>query len=334
MRSASVFVAESSRRVVRAVSRFVPQSSIVLFLAALSAGCGASSSRVATDGANEAPIELAEPTVVPLVDDRLPVVRLSLGPHGEIPFVVDTGAGSSMMEKGRAVELGFSIEPYSHAFTSRGSGGGTVESDSYARVGDLSLGDLTIRNLRLPVFETPVFAELGCAGLLGQDILARLVVVFDFPGRQLHLLPSPVEDGLPAYLSRERIGIGDWAQAPLDLRPCPFLSITVEDEPLGDLELDTGAVLTSFPAPVIERLGLEPVRYGTSQGIDGSRSVPVYRMDAFQLYGFAIRGEVRRSSLEFGLLGMDILGQFIFAIDGPGAQLWLHHPGFDAAEGE
>jgi len=31
------------------------------------------------------------------------------------------------------------------------------------------------------------------------------------------------------------------------------------------------------------------------------------------------------SPLEYGLLGMNILGEFVFLLDGPGELVWAHH---------
>ncbi|TDJ74546.1 MAG: hypothetical protein E2O39_04870 [Planctomycetota bacterium] len=291
---------------------------------ALAPGCGGSTTSAVTD----TPIELERPTVIPLREGVLPIIEVTLDGRSAQPFLVDSGASLTVIDLPQAEALGLFIGPYSHGSTTNGSGGGAVAYDSYAAAGLLEAGDVRLTGARIPAIDMEMLRDLGPVGILGQDLLARLVVVFDMPRRELHMLPAGTDsDGIAAYLRDAEIGDGTWAQMPIDFRPCPFVSLDIEGsaEVAAEMELDTGAESASLPAVAIEALGLEATGTATARGLDGTYEEATYHLEKFGLYGFPVTGQFKRSPLDYGLLGMDVLGEFVFILDGPGETVWLHH---------
>lgn len=283
----------------------------------------------------EVPLELEGPIVVPLREGALPVVRVALDGRSELSFVVDSGASLSSIDLGAAEELGLSIGSYGRATVVRGGGGGTVSFDSYACVERLEVGALELRGLRLPAIESPLYDEVWFAGVLGQDLLARLVVLFDMDRREIHLLPPAADDSsILSYLRENDIGLGTWTQVGVELRPRPFLRFQVDDRIAGELLIDTGGICTALPPEALDALALEQQATATSHAIDGTYEEEAYFLEDFEFLGFPGSCEVRRSKLEHGRLGMDILEEFIFVLDGPGEEMWIHHREFDREEAE
>lgn len=296
----------------------------------------AACSGVSTTAVVDTPIDLDSPTVIPLLEGALPAIGVTLDGRDGLPFVVDSGSSISVIDRPKAEALGLFIGPYSHESSTSGSGGGSVSYDSYAAVDRLEAGGLTLVGSRLPAIDLAMLRDSGYVGILGQDILARLVVVFDMPRRELHLLPAGTDnDAIVEYVKGAEIGAGTWASVPIDFRPCPFVSLDVERpkevdaestaEVDAEMEIDTGAASSSLPAVAIEALGLEATGTATSRGIDRTFEESTYDLADFGLYGFRVAGQFKRSALDYGLLGIDVLGEFVFILDGPGATVWLHH---------
>ena len=297
----------------------------------LLAGCG----RTGTQSVFEAKIQLERPAVLTVdPDNQLPVVMADLD-GAQIPFLVDTGASITTIHLARAEEHGLFVGPYSDRGIITGSGGGSIQYESYAAADRMSLGELTLENVRLPALEIELFEDVAFGGIIGQDLLVRLVLVIDMTRGELHLLPPDHSGGeeVQAYLGEAAIAGGTWIQAPIELRPCPFLEITHEDVSVGEIEIDTGASGTSLAVRTIDALELEPIGTRTSMGIDGEREGTTYALEDFGLYGFSISTEVKAAATDYGLLGMNVLGQFVFVVDGPASLFWLHHRELAESEG-
>jgi len=297
-----------------------------LILVLLASAC---SGTPRTTTVEEAPLHVTEAAVLPLREgSQLPIVTVKIDGHDGLPFLVDSGASHSIVELERARELGLFVGPYSHGTTTRGSGGGSVAYDHYARAGRLVVGGVELNGARLPAIDTEVLRDLELVGILGQDLLRRLIVLFDSERAELHLLPA--KQDVAEYLSANKIGAGKWVQVPLSMRPCPFLPLLLTATELeAEIEVDTGAATSSFPADVIAALDLTPTGTAQAQGIDGFYEEATYVLESFGFYGFELSLEIKRSPLEYGLLGMDVLGEFVFLIDGPAETLWLHHRAID-----
>ncbi len=296
----------------------------LLLMLSLTAGCGSDSNTTI----QAASIDLDEAMRVPLVEHKLPIVEVTLNGIPGQRFLLDSGAGMSIVDLAQARELGLETLPYSEGSSTTGSGGMKVEYDSFVVAERLEFGELSFEGGRLPAIDSQVLRDVGILGILGQDLLARLVVVVDMESRLLHVLPpgSKFAD-IEAYLSQAEVGLGTWGILPYEARPDPFFELRIKglEGEAPTLEIDTGAVTSSFPPKAIEALGLEATGTAKSQGMGGVFEESTYNLVDFQLLKFFINCEIKQSPLDYGLLGMDVLGQFVFVLDGPGHGLWLFH---------
>src|SRR5262249_33677357 len=142
-------------------------------------GCACASRRPAL---GEASLVLDGPTVVPLLEARLPLVSLSIEGRA-LDFLVDSGSTLSFVDPRGAQELGLELKPYSGSSSTTGSNGGKTTFDHYVPVERLELGDLVLEHSMLPALDDAVLHTGSYSGILGQDLLARLVVVVDMERR-------------------------------------------------------------------------------------------------------------------------------------------------------
>ncbi len=274
----------------------------------------------------DADVELQRPCRVPLAPEDRPIAEVDLGTGRPRRFLLDTGAEISLIDERCVVECGLERHPYSAAFKTIGSGGGERELRDYVRLDRLTLGELIVRDSRVTVVGGPALAEAKVDGILGQDLLSRLVIIVDSQRHELHVLPNGGADAIRSCIEDAKIGNGAWASATIEFHPLPILPLDVAGvaETLR-LEIDTGAVASSLPKRAITALRLAPIGRRPRGGVDGTYETDAYRLEHFNLFGLSLDFEVTASELEQGLLGMDVLGSLVFVLDGPRRTLWLHH---------
>jgi len=296
----------------------------VVSLAAGAVACA--SGRPETFPIEEAPLELAKPCRVTLEPDMRPVVWLRLGVGPPLRFLVDSGSTITLLDARRADELGLERWDFAGSFETSGATGKSITLSHYVAVERLELGELVVHSPRLTLMDDPVLQQSGVDGIIGQDLLARLALVIDAERDTLHLLPQGGAAAVQAYLEKADVGAGAWGHVPLEFRPCPFLSLDMPGvSQVVELELDTGAEFSSLPRAALAALGLEPIGQRVSTGVGGSHTSDTYRIQDLNLFGLSIEVVVCESATEFGLLGMDVLGEFVVVLDGPEQTLWLHH---------
>jgi hypothetical protein len=101
---------------------------------------------------------------------------------GPFPFVVDTGANSSVIGVETAQACGLPVVAYApvHGILS-------AQSAPLVRVRTLQVGDVRSRDLRLPMLPE---SALGVSGLLGVDMLKNRRMVLDFDGQSFSIANS------------------------------------------------------------------------------------------------------------------------------------------------
>ena len=292
-------------------------------LLALATACSGAPAFVPVE---QAPVALDAPVVVELVPNRLPAVAVRLDGRDARPFIVDCGAGMTFLDAQVAAELGLTMVEYSRPFTVSGVDGAQATISRCARLERLELGSLALDHVVVPLLETDLLTRQSVAGLLGQDLLARLPFLVDTERARLHVLPPATDrQGLIDYLSAADVGDGNWIVVEARFDPCPWLPLEVAGLEGLEIEVDTGAGMMCLPQRAIDALGLEPVGSGEAPGLEGLKPVRTYELEGFDLFGISITTEVQSISDEHGLLGMDVLGQFLLLVDGPGQTIWLHH---------
>jgi predicted aspartyl protease len=133
----------------------------------------------------------AQPTVE-LALEQLPtghiVIPLRIGDRDPMPFILDTGASTSVISRGTQEELGLRDED---GVPVRGQGAHGRLSDVRlfslpdAQVGERHYRDLDVAVVDLSALERELQSKVG--GILGRNFLQRHDVVVDFPARRLRL---------------------------------------------------------------------------------------------------------------------------------------------------
>lgn len=122
--------------------------------------------------------------VVPLAAvDPIPFVEVEVG-SGSYLFVVDTGAGDVILDRGLARDL--ALDSFGQREVTLSSGQlGTID---YARLPRLKVGDVEVHDLPVEVADIRRAAP-QIYGFIGTNLLARFCPTFDFAGAQLRLAP-------------------------------------------------------------------------------------------------------------------------------------------------
>jgi len=261
--------------------------------------------------ADKAPdrIELASPEViVPLrMEKGRPVVEVAIDGKGPFPFVLDTGAGGTVLGSDLVSELalpeagetriGDPINP--HAITAK-----------RVRIGRLTLGGATFSDMTATSMENAgLRVHLGARGVLGMPVFAELLLTLDFGRGEVRIgrgqLPSPDGKGVVAY----RPGFGGTIRVPITVGPLEL-----------EADLDSGSpAAVSLPNDYMDRLPLEgkPVEIGRARTVTSE----------FAVYGATLKGAVQigghrleNPALRFNRLpvanvGSELLRRFAITID-------------------
>jgi predicted aspartyl protease len=125
------------------------------------------------------------------------IAQVMIDGKGPFPFLVDTGANTSMVTPALMQKLGLSPG----AVTSEQVQGMTgSEQLPWASISSLRIGDIVKQDLRLPIGDSPVLA--GIDGILGLAGLGAVRVVVDFHDNRV-IIDRSSAGGLPGYLDIE-----------------------------------------------------------------------------------------------------------------------------------
>lgn len=198
----------------------------------------------------------------------LPIVLMSMNGAPAAPFIVDTGAGISVVFSKYAKQAGF-VARDEPAYAGAVGGNGRVPI-RYGVAEKIGLGDVTVDTvpmIRID-WELPNFA-----GIVGMPVLRQFRTTVDYPGSKL-ILEKP---GTPASTKTAKgttpfrlIGQG------------VFVEATVNGIGPFNFELDTGAASPGVPVDdaVAAALGLNPnapgVKKGRGQGAAGSQDTAIH----------------------------------------------------------
>ena len=281
-------------------------------LAALAAGLSAAISAAqdpGMHGEDQRPkhIELATPqaAVAMHIEKGRPVVDVMVNGKGPFPFVLDTGAGGTVLGGDLVQELGLPtvgevrigdpINPHGLAA-------------KQVRIDRLAIGGLTLSDTSATAVENSGFREhLGARGVLGMPLFAELLLTIDYSGHEVRIargdLPDPDGKEILAFRQDHSIHV-----------PITVASVAI------DADLDTGSPgAVSLPEEYMEKLPLEgkPVQVGKARTVTAE----------FPVYGATLKGAVQigghrleNPSLRFNRLpnaniGGEVLGRFAITID-------------------
>ncbi|MFO0984276.1 MAG: pepsin/retropepsin-like aspartic protease family protein [Planctomycetota bacterium] len=275
--------------------------------------------------------EVRGASVLPLEPCVLPTVRGHVSGRGSGRFVIDTGATATVLDEADAAgSFGLVLHRYLvPRFVRGGNGHDTITH--YADRQALVLGSATIRCSEIPVLDLhAIVAEASV--VVGEDVLRRLVMLFAPAPRQVSIL-SPAED-LASRLARAAPR-ACWT--PLRFRwegGLPIIDLELAAAHRVPMLIDTGAEFSMITTAVRRDLGLSvPAgQFHLAGSIGGGYDGALYGLPAWRLGGWEVETVfAENQTLDYGVLGFDILGAIPFAFDGPGATLWLAAPN-DASE--
>jgi len=274
------------------------------------------------------PLALAAPFRMTLEGPDAPVVLVDVDGHEGLPFLLDSGSETTLIDARRARALGLPEKPARRVEISSGSGRASVVR-AHTTIHEARLGALTLREFEVQLLDDPAFRTVGVFGILGQDLLARLPWVLDLEHRAVHFLPATTD--VREYLAAQALGTDRWVLVDVDLRPLPFLELPVAGLRKGKVELliDTGAGLTSFPRAAVEELGLPHVGTTFFMAVGGPRSEEIHAFASLALFGLTLDADVHACEATRGLLGSDLLRRFVVVFDEPRSRVWFH-PSADA----
>jgi len=115
----------------------------------------------------------------------IPIVQVLVNGQGPFRFVLDTAASKTIIDRGLAERLGLPGGPEAMAL-----GAGGLMPVRLARLEELRLGGLTLRDLEVGVADLSAFREVldvPVEGVLGSDVLEGLVITIDYRRKRLSI---------------------------------------------------------------------------------------------------------------------------------------------------
>jgi predicted aspartyl protease len=269
------------------------------------------------DPARAASIPLRFAGTIPIVD----VVVNGTAPR---PFLVDTGAAASVLDRKLVAALGLETRG---GLEARGAGGSAEAA--YVRVATLALPGVELRDqilLTVPLGALAAVVGTEIGGILGWDFLSRFAVEIDWSGARLALarpgeyVPPPGAIRVPVRVEMN----------------VPLVEVRADDLPPADFLVDTGNAATVFVhSPWARRhgFGSDDAAGREAWGLGGSetlREATLARIavgeaawtDVPVLVGTADRG-IAALDEAAGNLGSGLFAGGRIALDYSAGSLWI-----------
>lgn len=257
-----------------------------------------------------------------LLTSPLAVVEIEVDDE-PVRAIVDSGASDLILSSTFASARGISIKPLS-----QGQGSPTV---GYGQAEKLVVGDATLENVPVDVFDDRAMAEMagteleGVKAVLSLTMLSEFQVTVDVPGKKLELVDtaSRCKSELAARRSDDSVPFWQHETHYLyvggELRGAPGLYL-----------LNTGMrgadITANLLAYAHAGIGIPPLRDGAAMGtVDGFSFGPIegkglqaafgYTDANGQLRGFFERAETSSGFREDGMIGLAALAERSFTLD-------------------
>jgi predicted aspartyl protease len=179
---------------------------------------------------------------------------VSVSGHARRPFVVDTGAGATVISAELAAELALPPGPpvLVHGITA-------AEMASTVHIGRLEIGGRRFDDLTCPVFPP---ALLAADGLIGLDVLARFRLNFDLARNNIRLTPSGTDvlNTSDAFASASRLSREGRPARRGKFGQLILTSASAAGQPV-DVFVDSGAQYSIGNTALLRAVGLD-----TTQG--------------------------------------------------------------------
>jgi predicted aspartyl protease len=248
--------------------------------------------------------------------------------NGPLDFILDTGAGTSLLSTELAKQLGVKI-----VGSKEGHSAGGKVSVSLAKVDSLAVGETELHDADVGIVDLGHIAKTVGAkidGDLGYNFLKYFRVTIDYGRCQIRL-----ED--PKRI--ESLARGAKTEVPIRLanpaKPLILVDVYVNGHGPFQFAIDTGTSTTAITSELAKQLGVQtsPIGAGTTGGSQVSFSAG--SLQSFQLGGvrienmavvvadfFTMLNAVVGAKLE-GIVGYNFLRDYKVVIDYPGETLTL-----------
>lgn len=246
--------------------------------------------------------------------------------EGPLPFLIDTGASSMVLDVRTAHDLGLQI------FEERGidfiaASGHRVPSRGWAHFGEVRVGDVRFEDVSIGIQNLEgLESALGepLAGLLGRPVFLDGVLTLDYPGRVVSLSEGrlPAANGTDILAIEHRTDDNRW---PDDVRA--YLSLEVSSHEyamLIDTAFDAGLVLPDAFHSYWERLPAPIELIVGATGIAEPHRVGRLRSDV-ALGRYTLRRPTAAISDGDAVLGKQVLRRFVVSIDEHAIRLTGNH---------
>ena len=267
-------------------------------------------------------------------ENPLILIPTHVNGRGPYEFILNTGAGTSLLTPRLADELGITV---SGARQGRGAAGRVPVA--MARVESLAVGEA--RGGGMPVGITADLDRIGAAvghrieGDIGYDFLKAFRLTIDYRRRVVRLAPGGT------YTGFEVVGPVGSAHAEVPFRlaapakPLVLVPAFVNGQGPHTFVLDTGASATVLSPELAAALRIETAAAEPMTGGGGMLQATLGRASSLTVGGAALEdvavmvadfladlGRVLETPLD-GILGYNFLRHFRVTLDYPGGTLWL-----------
>lgn len=279
-------------------------------------------------GASQATGDLPDPgttrlatspaTVEMEVSSGRPMIQLEVNGQGPYRFVVDTGAGLSVIDDGIATELGLEVVG-SQQLQSPGSPGRI--QGRRVRAARLETGPLTIERPTLATMDLAAYSAGTIDGVLGRPHFAGLLLTLDYPNARIVLAEGVLDPGSPEVMAMD-LSAGS-VRVAIDLAGRSFPMVIDSGSPGGfslpkALEPELALRAPAQPGPTIDLVGGSHESWKAE--LDGTIVLGEQRYDEprITLVSYAD---------DFGNIGMQVLRELRVTLDQASSLIAFARPG-------
>ncbi len=259
-----------------------------------------------------------------------PVILVPVGVNdrGPFDFILDTGAGTSLLSSELAKELGIKI-----VASKEGQGAGGKISVSLAKVDSMAIGEMRLENVDVGIVD---LAQIGGAvgakidGDVGFNFLKHFRVTIDYRNSMIRLDdPKRVESFAGGAKTEVPIRLANPAK--------PLILVHVHANGRGPFQMaiDTGTSTSAITRELAKELGLVAREIPPVTGGGGQVQASAAELESFQLGGaridqlpvvvadfFTMLNTAIGAKLD-GIVGYNFLRHYKVVIDYPGEMLTL-----------
>lgn len=267
-------------------------------------------------------------------ENPLILIAASVNERGPYPFILDTGAGTSLISPRLAHELGVVATS-----SKEGTGAAGKVTVALANVDSLAIGGA--RRAPMPIAITSEVDRIGAAvgtpidGDVGYDFLKGFRVTIDYRRQLVRLVQGAYDvTGTPS-MTRSEVAF----RFASPTKPLVMIPAFVNGRGPFAFAVDTGASATVLSPALADDLGIDRGERTAMTGAGGMLQAAVARVTSLVVGGGAVDdlavvvsdflgpiGQAVGTRVD-GVVGYNFLREFKVTIDYPGAKLSLMHVG-------